>query len=103
MESPGRLLPAYSAAVAVHAEEDGNIAGVVSDHNTLRRDRAGRRAVCRALQRDMASVLVALVGEGRAREAGRRSLLAETLSLAVRVQATGAGAADGTGGGASLR
>src|SRR5215211_7982031 len=96
-------LPAHSAAGTVNAEADGNNAVVVSDQVTLRRERAGRTAVCRALDRDMASDLVAGVGEGRARESGRRPLEAKTASLAVRVLATGAGAADGTGGGASLR
>jgi len=48
-----------------------------------------------------ATDLAALVGEGRARESGRRPLEAETVGLAVRVLATGAGEADGTGGGAS--
>src|SRR5215216_5959568 len=76
--SGSSLLPAYAAAGAVNAEEAGNDAVVVSDHDTLRRERAGRRAVCRALQRDMAGDLVAAVGEGRAREAGRRPLEAKT-------------------------
>jgi hypothetical protein len=94
--SRSSLLPAYAAAGAVNAEADGNNAVVVSDHDTLRRERAGPRAVCRALDRDMAGDLVAGVGEGRARESGRRPLEAKTTSLAVRALATGAGAADGT-------
>jgi hypothetical protein len=102
--TPGSsLLPAYAAAGVGSAEDVGRNALEVSDQVTLRRYRAGRTALCRALERDMASDLVALVGEGRAREPARRPLEAETLSLAVRALATGAGAADGTGGGASLR
>src|SRR5215213_2965419 len=97
VDSEEGLLPAYAAAGAVNPEADGNDAVVVSDHVTLRRERAGPRAVCRALDRDMAGDLVAGVGEGRARESGRRPLDPETTSLAVRVLATGAGAADGTG------